>query len=364
MKTNGSLKFLNFLLFILTILIFVGFISILEIYIYKNSSEKFNSKNLYNELQLALKNKNISFQFNNNSEIKIFFSNNLEEIVKIIETLANKYKCELKILNLDKNNGNFQLEINHKGNKIVAVEINKIIQKNYEKSNFRKIAIIIDDAGYNSPLLEKFLNIPGKITISVLPCLPNSSAVAKKIYDSGKEVMIHLPMEPEKNEKANGISCEILTSMNEYEISEIIEKSIKNVPFAVGVNNHQGSKATTDAKTMKFVLKKLKEKNLFFVDSLTSNKSVAGNIAKFLNVQYLERDVFLDNKDEYDYIKTQFDKLIKIALKKNKAIGIGHINSYNTAKVIYDSLDKLKSNEIKLVFVSELIDNFNYKEVN
>ncbi len=227
------------------------------------------------------------------------------------------------------------------------------------------ISIIIDDAGYNNKLIYSFLELPVKMGIAVLPFLKNSKKDAGMIYEYKKEVLLHMPMEP-KDYKTRNIKLmrgEILTAMGPAEIYKAMEEMLEDIEYAAGINNHQGSEATADKGLMLAVLSKVKRENMFFIDSLTSSRSVTENLAREMKVNHGTRDVFLDNEDNYDYIENQMKQLIRIALKKGRAIGIGHVNSENLYKVIRDYIPIIKDKGIEMVYPSEIINKFYNKEV-
>jgi len=365
-KSGNSLKEYNKFLLITFILLF--FVSFFVAFKY-NSIKSFESnkrREILKSVLWQLKNHNISYTATDDLyriDIIINSEKQLKIFLEFIQNIANSTSCELKEYSIREESDRLNLRILLAHNGKIISTIN-ILKKHKQFSP--KISIIIDDAGYGNELTDEFIKFPAKITISVLPALQRSRSIAKKIFDAGKEVILHMPMEPEKYVKRliPLMKYEIMTDMAEQEIYDIMEKMLSTVPYAVGVNNHQGSRATSDTRTMKFVLQKIKEKGLFFIDSLTSPKSVTKEIAEFLNVPYAVRDIFLDNKDDYDYVKSQMNKLIEIALKQGQAVGIGHINRKNTLKVLYDILPELKEKNIRLVFASEIVKKFHYKEVN
>ena len=171
-----------------------------------------------------------------------------------------------------------------------------------KKACLGRIAIVLDDWGYNLnniPLLEK-INLP--LTVSVLPNLAYSKKISKDLTTQGFEIILHLPMEPEgKNAMEKDT---IKTSMQEEEIQGIILKSLDSVGNVKGVNNHMGSKATSSLKTMEVVFKELKKRNLFFLDSYVISTSKCLDAAKRHGLRFAKRDIFIDNKNELEYIKT------------------------------------------------------------
>lgn len=219
-----------------------------------------------------------------------------------------------------------------------------------------KIALLIDDFGYSQgrmvDIFLKDLDIP--LTISVIPGTPQAKFVAEEAHNNGKEVIIHLPMQP-KGKFNPHYKWIVLDRMNKKKVKSVIEEVTKDVPYAVGLNNHMGSLITTEEKPMRALLEALKEKNLFFVDSKTSPNSIAFSLAQKMGIKSASREVFLDNKKNIDYIKGQFQELVSSAKTKGKALGIGHIDMITAyaLKEIIASLDKRK---IELVYVSEIVN--------
>jgi len=215
-----------------------------------------------------------------------------------------------------------------------------------------KIAIVIDDWGYNLDNLYLVDQIKYPFTASVLPKLDYSKAVAAELHKRGFQVILHLPMEP--HEKYRLEKNTILTSMDEQAIINIVRQDLADIHYAIGVSNHMGSKATEDLRTMSIVLNEFKKRNLFFLDSLVSPKTVCSDLAAKLDVRFIKRDIFLDNKENPEYIKGQIYKLKRKAQAYGHAVGIGHDRKI-TLEVLKETMPELEREGYKLVFVSELV---------
>lgn len=187
-----------------------------------------------------------------------------------------------------------------------------------------RIAIIIDDLGTSKKVDDEVMAINAPLTLSVFPLLSDSKKIVEKAASKGKEVMLHLPMEPLDYPKENPGEGALLTSMDDIAIITQMYEDIKSVQGIKGVNNHMGSKFTEDAERMRIVLKQLKDKGLYFVDSKTSPRSKSGKIAREMGLKTASRDVFLDNQQDEGYIMDQIEELKKIARKYGSAISIGH----------------------------------------
>lgn len=216
-----------------------------------------------------------------------------------------------------------------------------------------RVSFIIDDVGYNEKALPAALAIKCPVDFSVLPRLAFSKKLAIALKKKGFEIMLHLPMESE-SKAVEQEKVTIKAGSPKEMIKKTIDEDLDEIPGVVGINNHMGSKATKDEAVMVAVLSETKAKGVFFVDSMTSNKSAAGKAALKAGVKIGERDVFLDNKKEPKYVKKQIERLKTIALAKKKAIGIGHFHPV-TLKAIEDMRPELEEAGIKIVFVSELL---------
>lgn len=215
-----------------------------------------------------------------------------------------------------------------------------------------RIAIVIDDWGYNLNNLDILDQIKYPLTISILPNLSYSRKTAEELQKRGLEIILHLPMEPK--EKYRLEKNTIMISMSEGNIKNIIEQDLNNIIYAKGASNHMGSRATEDSGIMEIVFKQLKKRHLYFLDSLVSSNSICYDLAKKMNLRFAKRDVFLDNKEEPEYIKQQIYKLKTRARIYGQAIGIGH-NQKTTLEVLKEVIPSIEKEGYKFVFVSELV---------
>ncbi|MCP4681961.1 MAG: divergent polysaccharide deacetylase family protein [Desulfobacterales bacterium] len=216
-----------------------------------------------------------------------------------------------------------------------------------------KIAIIIDDIGYSISRTRKFLEIGVPLTFSILPRLMNSHELAGEIHSQGHEIMLHQPMEPYDADLDPGPGA-LYAGDEPDRIIRIMDENISGIPFAIGVNNHMGSKFTACEQEMERSLGVVKEKGLFFIDSLTSNRSKAYKTAKKLHMVTGFRNIFLDNKREESAIIAQLHRLTKHALKYGCGIGIGHPFP-ETAGAIDRFSKKTESLAFSLVHISGIL---------
>lgn len=186
------------------------------------------------------------------------------------------------------------------------------------------IAIVIDDLGQDLKQATEVLSLPARVTLAILPGLPQSRKCADAAKQKNREVLLHLPMEYRGRNGKPAIGM-LRSDMTPMEFLTTVSDDVESVTGAVGINNHEGSSLTENKEAMKFLMAELKARNLLFLDSMTSAKSVAYATAKEFGLRSAKRDVFLDNEgDNPSYIRKQFDELVEIARKNGKAVGIGH----------------------------------------
>jgi uncharacterized protein len=192
------------------------------------------------------------------------------------------------------------------------------------------LAIVIDDAGYDLSELQPFLELPMPLAVAVLPNLPHSGEAARRVLAAGKELLLHLPMEPEGGE--NPGPGALLTGQPAAELERLLDEALRSVPGAVGVNNHMGSRATADRTLMGVVLGVLARRRLFFLDSRTTTLTVAASEADRLGVPYLARKVFLDAVD--GGIEQGLAAAVAAAARGGSAVAIGHVQSGELAAIL------------------------------
>jgi polysaccharide deacetylase 2 family uncharacterized protein YibQ len=217
------------------------------------------------------------------------------------------------------------------------------------------VAIVIDDFGYSrNGVVKGMLSLDLPLTIAVLPSLPYSTFALERAQEKGKCTILHLPMEPDEDQGAD--IAMVTTAMDDGEIERLVDRYVHSMPGIEGVNNHQGSRATADRRVMDVVLKKLDGYDLFFLDSLTSSKSVAYNAARELGVPAARNSMFLDDDTEDpEVVEQRIRRLVEKAQKRGRAVGIGHPQRW-TLEALKNSEAYLKNAGVELVFLSDLVD--------
>lgn len=187
-----------------------------------------------------------------------------------------------------------------------------------------RIAIVIDDLGDSLETARKVLALEPAVTVAVIPFREASAAVAAAAVEGGREVILHLPLEPERGTEMTGGSGFLRTSMAPASIEIQLERDLRAVPYIIGVNGHMGSRFTSDPRSMRALLGALRARGLFFLDSKTSAESVAAEVAAGLQVPFAERDVFLDHDPSPSAVAHSLAVATKVARDAGQAIAIGH----------------------------------------
>ena len=220
-----------------------------------------------------------------------------------------------------------------------------------------RISIIVDDVGINKHVVDSLIDISKDLTFAILPNRPFSRYAARQAGKNNIDVLLHQPMEPRidsgytADDAGEGV---LLVGQTKKDILAILNRNLSSVPNAVGVNNHMGSKFTQNDELMRLVLARLKEKDLFFVDSLTTSGSKGYVIAKELGMNAARRDIFLDDRRKgKDYIRKQLRKLVRKAKKNGYSVGICHTYP-QTIEVMREELDNI-SKEVNILPISKLI---------
>ncbi len=215
-----------------------------------------------------------------------------------------------------------------------------------------KLAIILDDLGYDRGAADAILQMPFPLTISVLPHLPHSTDIAEDCFRRGYQVMLHLPVESDSGENAEAV--ELRPGMPPELVARAVEDMLETVPHAVGVNNHQGSLGTADGALMDEVMPALRDRDLFFVDSRTSAHSVAFDAARRAHVPTASRDVFLDDAQDAESVRRSLEEAVRDARMRGAAVAIGHPHAV-TLEVLDEELPRITHEGVQLVFVSQLV---------
>ena len=219
---------------------------------------------------------------------------------------------------------------------------------------------VIDDVGNNVFQLKPFLSLPIKITFAVLPGLKYTEEAIKLIIDSGKDYIIHQPMEAIGGQ--NPGPGALLVGMSEEQVYDVVTANLLDFSEVKGMNNHMGSAGTADLELMGYLFNVLKKKNMFFLDSRTTSKSVGRELAKLAEMPFAERSIFLDNSKDRIAIIEAVENGLNIAEKKGHAIMIGHIWTEELADILMDLYPSLLENNYALNNLTELFTGNEFDE--
>ncbi|MNB74843.1 Divergent polysaccharide deacetylase [compost metagenome] len=219
-----------------------------------------------------------------------------------------------------------------------------------------KVAVIIDDFGNNMKGTEEAMSLPIKLTVAVMPFLPTSKEDAIEAHKRGHDVLVHLPMEPRHGKPQWLGPGAVMSSLSDEEIHKRVEAAVDAVPYAVGINNHMGSRITGDERIMRVVLGVCKERGLFFVDSKTNYHSIVGQTAQQMGLPRVENHIFLDDIHTSSHVARQLKLAAQLASEQNYCITIGHVGVHGkeTAAGIRSGLPDLK-NRVQFVGISDLV---------
>jgi polysaccharide deacetylase 2 family uncharacterized protein YibQ len=215
-----------------------------------------------------------------------------------------------------------------------------------------RVAIVIDDVGYNLDGLKAFLALPVPLAFAVLPNLPLTTESARLIAAAGKELLLHMPMEARNGE--NPGPGAILTSQDDRQIEQALERGFAELPAAVGMNNHMGSKATADPRVMEVTMRYLAARRLYFLDSRTTSETRAEPFAVRYGVPILERDVFVDSQTDPEHIVKAVQRGVELARRRGQAVLIGHAQDTGLAGELARLLPELERQGVRLVAPSTL----------
>jgi len=222
-------------------------------------------------------------------------------------------------------------------------------------SGVPELAIIVDDLGYDPAAAQTVFALPGKVSVAVLPNLPSSAAIAEAAHRQGVEVLLHLPMESQGGEDG-AEKIELRVGEPAADVSRVLDQMLSTVPHAVGVNNHQGSRATADPALMAALAAALRGHGLFFIDSRTSVATRALDAARRAGVPAASRNVFLDDDEQPAAIRRQLARAERLAREQGACVAIGHPHGA-TLDVLADALPEVEARGVRLVFASEIVRN-------
>ncbi|MBN2790270.1 MAG: divergent polysaccharide deacetylase family protein [Candidatus Delongbacteria bacterium] len=286
--------------------------------------------------------------------IKVPNSIGMARYNRFVQTLFRKYNVELSKVSENELAKILKFYFSINDSLPAMLEIRLVSGLNEEIKFNGRMAIVIDDLGdqWGPEFIQGLLEFPKPITLSIFPDHWASSRTAKAAKEKNKEVMIHLPMEPMKGsiEKEN---IKITTDMDRVTIDSMLTRAIKLIPEAKGMNNHMGSKATSDYEIMDMFFDVFKDKGMFFVDSKTTPNSYCSLMAEYYSVPIFEAKLFLDNSNDPEDIENMFRQATNHVADGSDILIIGHAR-INTYKTLLKMVTEVYP-EIDYVYASQLI---------
>ncbi|MEH7125889.1 divergent polysaccharide deacetylase family protein [Bacillus sp. JJ1773] len=224
------------------------------------------------------------------------------------------------------------------------------------KTEKKELAIVIDDLGNNMKGTDEILKLPVTLTAAIMPFMPTTKRDAELAMKNNHEVIVHLPMEPKRGKKSWLGPGAITTDLNDEEIRRRVVAAIEDIPHAVGMNHHMGSKATEDERVMKIVLEACKEYGLYYLDSKTTGKSVIPKLANEMGVPYLENNLFFDDIYTIEHITKQANLLAGKLNISDRLIAIGHVGVTGAMMVnVLEEYIPVYQNRANIVPLSDMI---------
>ncbi|AXT32672.1 divergent polysaccharide deacetylase family protein [Pseudoalteromonas tunicata] len=214
-----------------------------------------------------------------------------------------------------------------------------------------QVAIVIDDIGYHERDLDA-INLPGEVSFSILPFTPFAKSFAQQAQLAKKEMLLHVPMQAISGKELGPGA--ITYDMNKEQLQHMLARALDDLPQVKGINNHMGSLLTQKIKPMSWTMEVLKERNLYFLDSKTTQHSQAQHMANLFGVDNISRHVFIDNIPSEKQMTFRMNQLIRLAKKNDYAIAIAHPYP-ETLAFLEQALPKLAEQGIKLVPLSDLV---------
>jgi polysaccharide deacetylase 2 family uncharacterized protein YibQ len=216
-----------------------------------------------------------------------------------------------------------------------------------------RVAIIIDDIGYDRELVRRFLALDVELTFAVLPFSPFQQSITADLRRAGYELMLHLPMEPVEYPRIDPGPGALLDRMEPDELIVQLQRNLDSLPEVRGVNNHMGSRLTAHSSRMYQIFSVLKKRGLYFVDSRSTADTVCEPSARLFQLPFAERDVFLDHVVEAEFIRAQFRRLVKEAQRSGEAVAIAHPHDL-TVRIFAEQLPRLRG-AVQLVPASAIV---------
>ncbi|MFW6178901.1 MAG: divergent polysaccharide deacetylase family protein [Desulfohalobiaceae bacterium] len=278
-----------------------------------------------------------------------------ESFLQAFENYRQKWLQGVDISRVSSGPGGLEISIrNEPTHRLLFDDYTPQVLPDRQQETQASLALVMDDIGQSLPQAKRLLKALGpEVTLSILPHQAKSEQIAELADREGMEILLHLPMEPKGYPKVDPGPGALYVNMQPEMIREKLEDNLKQVPGAVGVNNHMGSRFSADMEGMRAVLQELKQKDMFYLDSLTTSHSQVKSLAQEISIPVLSRDVFLDNEQDVQKVMQQLRKAEALALQLGQAIAVGHPYPQTLQALEQWAQDRQK--QVELVRLSELL---------
>lgn len=213
-----------------------------------------------------------------------------------------------------------------------------------------KIVLILDDIGHRDSD-HRALDLPREVTFSILPDAPLTAELSELAHAQGRDIMLHMPMESYDGQDMGPDGLKV--GMYDRQMQRLFEQALTKVPYAIGVNNHMGSRLTSLVGPMQSLMTMIKQRDLFFIDSRTSVNTVAEDAAQHAGVPTARRHVFLDHVRTDEAMEKEYQRLLLLAKKQGVAVAIAHPHP-STLRFLRQKLPELETTGVRLASVSDL----------
>lgn len=188
-----------------------------------------------------------------------------------------------------------------------------------------RLIIVMDDLGENTAYVRRLLELPCPVVLAVWPGATYARKTAEMGHAAGRQVLVHMPMQPCDPRQKMGVFG-LTVDMRESAVALNLRQALARVPHAVGLNNHMGSRFTSNEEAMIRFCRELRRQapDFFVLDSLTLDTSVLYEQARKQGFRAFRRNVFLDDIAEKKAVLRELDRAAALARKHGLAVAIGH----------------------------------------
>ncbi|HVO33619.1 MAG TPA: divergent polysaccharide deacetylase family protein [Elusimicrobiota bacterium] len=272
-------------------------------------------------------------------------------IDRLLRRAAERYHCQLKVRH-DTQYAAYDIQLWRFHFEHVVLALGR---QSTAPAGAPQLAIVIDDVAYDSEPMDHFAALGIPLTFAILPRDKHCKDLAQKANDLRFPVILHLPMEPLDLAHNNPGSAALYLSMSSKTLRDQFEKDVASVPHIVGINNHMGSAFTENLGKMELVMRWVRQKHLFFLDSHTSVHSIVPQAARKAGVPCVVNETFLDNSDTVDAIAEQLEIAAKLAKRYKRTIAIGHYRRKHLVEALERELPIIRARGVQLVYLPVLV---------